>query len=1047
MKSNNYILLIFLCLVYLLFYSGRSSERSGFFKPSTNDDYNFIAINEIKMWVSNNGDGSHDPNTDGNGFYWPGGKLAQKAAVFEDGLLWGGIINGDTVVNGNTHRQGLQAGKILANGMPDNAADPGYRVYKVRKDWEDLPPGTEKDAYEVDYLAWPVEDGAPWVDTDGDGVYTPGTDTPDFVGDELLWYVSNDFDTTRSQRTYGSDPIGLEIQTLVWGFNKKNFLGDVVFKKYTFIHKGPAKIEGMIMSYWTDDDLGDAGDDYVGCDTLLNLGYTYNGDNEDGDGTGIQYGTPPPAVGHIIVQGPVVSGGLSDSAKFKGRWLSGSKNLPMSAFMLYIGASSTFSDPQQGNHQGSIEFYRNMNGQIWNGNPIIDPITGSFTKFTLPGDPVTGEGWYEGPGWPGGHSSDDRRFLISSGPFTMVPGDTQEVVVAILMAKGENFLDSISELKLASESVQMAYDSDFDTVPEMTRPVLKAMKNDQSVTLYWESNAEMYDQVDPLLRPHLPDDSTYTFEGYRIWQFRDLDGIDPRIIATYDIQNNISLIYEWKIINGAPAYVAEIHGPNEGLRRKHNITDSHYTQKPLNNGNPYYFAVTAYAYSEHSDPTFIESKPQIIKVIPGLKKIDQTYTYDAGEKIVADHISGEGDGHVELIVVDPEALTGDEYRVTFEEEDRETRYTLTNFTTHDTLDLDYTQWSIDTVGAKVIDGFILLVDNQGGNATNEVPWNNYVIKEILETNGSDGIDLIPPVDIFENVNSSGDWQIISYGFEYFPLQNINVNDQIGYQSYEIRFTEGGSEYYLAGLSFGFNPWKGNDPKALDRVPFEIWDLGMLNSRNDDFRMTIKTLDNYINLPDDSTLVDKDNKWSQLDSGDWEPIFAFFQDSVYQEPLPETSGRITNEADSRLGRIIIRGKLPEEGTVIRINTWKPLTGEDVFSVIATAPNTNDYASAKTSLDDISVFPNPFFGTALYSGCSEQEYIRFTNLPVTATLRIFSLGGVYVRRIEKSDDNPYLDWDLKNNAGERVASGIYIAHLEMTNIGEKVMKLAVILENQR
>jgi len=48
--------------------------------------------------------------------------------------------------------------------------------------------------------------------------------------------------------------------------------------------------------------------------------------------------------------------------------------------------------------------------------------------------------------------------------------------------------------------------------------------------------------------------------------------------------------------------------------------------------------------------------------------------------------------------------------------------------------------------------------------------------------------------------------------------------------------------------------------------------------------------------------------------------------------------------------------------------------------------------------------------------------------------------------KNDDNPWLDWDLKNNAGEQVSSGVYIAHLEMPNIGEKVMKLAVILERQ-
>ena len=104
-------------------------------KPTTNDNFNFIAINQILMYVANNGDGSHDPGTDANGFYWPGGINATKSAIFEDGLIWGTKIGREIRVNGNTHRQGLQAGKILPGGIPDIPGDPKYRVYKVRKGW------------------------------------------------------------------------------------------------------------------------------------------------------------------------------------------------------------------------------------------------------------------------------------------------------------------------------------------------------------------------------------------------------------------------------------------------------------------------------------------------------------------------------------------------------------------------------------------------------------------------------------------------------------------------------------------------------------------------------------------------------------------------------------------------------------------------------------------------------------------------------------------------------------------------------------------------
>ena len=79
---------------------------------------------------------------------------------------------------------------------------------------------------------------------------------------------------------------------------------------------------------------------------------------------------------------------------------------------------------------------------------------------------------------------------MSSGPFNWAPGDTQEVVIAILIEKGEDHIDSISELKRISQSVQIAYDLDFKTAPVMDKPNINTVPHDQSLTLYWEPNAE-----------------------------------------------------------------------------------------------------------------------------------------------------------------------------------------------------------------------------------------------------------------------------------------------------------------------------------------------------------------------------------------------------------------------------------------------------------------------------------------------------------------------------------------------------------------------------
>ena len=60
------------------------------------------------MWFSNDGDGSHDPNTDASELLWPGGINAIQEVIFEDGLIYGGIIEGNYYAGGNTFTQGMQ---------------------------------------------------------------------------------------------------------------------------------------------------------------------------------------------------------------------------------------------------------------------------------------------------------------------------------------------------------------------------------------------------------------------------------------------------------------------------------------------------------------------------------------------------------------------------------------------------------------------------------------------------------------------------------------------------------------------------------------------------------------------------------------------------------------------------------------------------------------------------------------------------------------------------------------------------------------------------
>jgi hypothetical protein len=51
------------------------------------------------------------------------------------------------------------------------------------------------------------------------------------------------------------------------------------------------------------------------------------------------------------------------------------------------------------------------------------------------------------------------------------------------------------------------------------------------------------------------------------------------------------------------------------------------------------------------------------------------------------------------------------------------------------------------------------------------------------------------------------------------------------------------------------------------------------------------------------------------------------------------------------------------------------------------------------------------------------------------------------IEKDDASQNVDWDLTNQYALPVASGVYIAHIDLPDLGkEKILKIALIQEEQ-
>jgi len=409
--------------------------------------YEFIETNNVSMWVGANGMGSHDPRSDDSGLRWNVIDAPYNTTVFADGPVFGFYRDDSARAYASTYRFGFTPGVIYDDGSYTEPNDAGYFVYKAGKDLELLPPGNEQYKYEYAHENWPAEDGAPFIDNNLNGVYEPEFDEPDIRGDQMLWWSNHTADSARSSWTYGSYGDKIEIHTSVW--SSENPFPDVVYKEYKFINKSEKVLTDFYFAYWADPDVGYAADDFAGVDTLLNLGFCYNSDDYD-DG---YFTNTPASTGYLLLDGPVVPGGVNDTARFNGELRSGVKNLPLAAFQFFIGGHHLYSDPALGTYEGTKQIYNQITGKLWNGDPIIDPNTTEPTKFALAGYPEKGTGWYEGDGWPTIMQGGDRRIIMSSGPFTMAPGDTNCVTMAILNARGVNRIKSLINLKRLARQV------------------------------------------------------------------------------------------------------------------------------------------------------------------------------------------------------------------------------------------------------------------------------------------------------------------------------------------------------------------------------------------------------------------------------------------------------------------------------------------------------------------------------------------------------------------------------------------------------------------
>lgn len=561
-------------------------------------------------------------------------------------------------------------------------------------------------------------------------------------GDATLWWVYNDRGNVHGESQ--GEAIGMEFRAQAFAFATNDELNNMTFYNYQIINRSTYTLKEAFFGVWTDGDLGYSDDDYTGCDVKRGLGYIYNGDpDDDADANPPGYGLFPPAIGIDFFEGPYKDvtnnddlssydpdgnivcdkgyrdyngDGIMDSVESNesvfdngninglnfGDGIADNERWGMRRFLYFTRGGGDYGDPDI-----AQDYYRYLRGFWKNGKPMTHGGSGHDdgplrADFMFPGETDNDCFWGTGGNTPvdedwtqagADGTPADQRFVQSAGPFTLEPGNVNDITTGAVWARAyENDpFASVKSVQKADDKAQTLFEQCFQLIDGPDAPELTIIEMDQKFIFHIsnpvESNnyLEQYEQEDPFLVNYA--DNTYKFQGYQVYQLIEpsvslenlRDNNFSKLVFQCDVKDDVENLVNWDFNSDIDGHIPEVmvEANNDGIRHTFEITKDQFatgTSNLLVNNKKYYFIAVAYAYNEfapyiQTDSTALNGQKTPYlgsrKSVSGQIKVHEviphpTIMQNGGTELFASYgdqpsvtkVEGEGNGRQYLMLAD-----------------------------------------------------------------------------------------------------------------------------------------------------------------------------------------------------------------------------------------------------------------------------------------------------------------------------------------------------------------------------------------------------------